>query len=249
MSTAHQSLQHRSWGVATLAALLAALGLSACSGTVHPTAPATPNPDQAAGMVLRFYRDVVTGGLGAMTDLRSIVSSTFYQRHASQWNAQYGLITDPRLTIHSVGGRTVTYSLNYATRLNGWRLYSQRHGSWNLSYANNRWLLDSDLWHGSVVAIRDGYGRTVAVRENVDPAGQREFVYRGYVYTLYAGGWRGVAMAPVPASSRGTGGHVTNGASSSATHSVTRVRTGGSAHRVAQRSGGASSQKREQPRL
>jgi hypothetical protein len=233
----------------TLAALLAALGLSACSGTAHPVAPSTPNPDQAAGMVLRFYRDVATGGLGAMTDLRSIVSSTFYQRHASQWNAQYGLITDPRLTIHAVSGRTVTYSLNYATRLNGWRLYSQRHGSWSLSYANHRWLLDSDLWHGSVVAIRDVYGRLVAVHEKVDPAGQRKFVYNGYVYTLYAGGWRAVAMAPVPAYSRGAGAHVTNGAGPSATHSVTRVRAGESAHHVPQRSGSAATHKREQPRL
>jgi hypothetical protein len=249
MSTGSQPSRSRNCGVVPLAALLASVGLSACSGnTAHP-APPTPDPDQAAGIVSRFYRDVASGGLGAMTDVRSIVSSAFYQRHASQWNAQYGFITDPRITIHSVRGRTVNYTLDYETPLNGWRLFSRRSGGWNLVYVNNRWLLDSDLWRWNhVVAIRDGYGRIVTVHENVDPVGRREFVYNGYIYTLHAGGWRGVATASAPVYPGYAAGHIASGAGSFATRHVARVQVGETPHRAAGRTGDAMNQKREKPR-
>jgi hypothetical protein len=207
MSNAHQSSNRRRCNVVTLAAILASLGLPACSGQSTATAIATPNPDQAAGMVLHFYRDVAAGGLGAMTDLHGIVSPAFYQNHATHWNAQYGTITNPHIQIRSIRGRTVSYTLDYATPLNGWRLYSQRIGNWNLAYTNNRWLLDSDAWQAThVVAVRDNYGHLVTVHENVDPVGQREFVYRGFTYALSAGGWRRVAVASTGISASAAGG-------------------------------------------
>jgi hypothetical protein len=224
MSNAHQSSQRRRCNVVTLAAILASLGLPACSGQTA-SAPAAPNPDQAAGMVLHFYRDVAAGGLGAMTDLHGIVSPAFYQKHASSWNAQYGFIASPRIQIRGIHGRTVGYTLDYATPLNGWRLYSQRVGAWNLAYTNNHWLLDSDTWnHVRVVAVRDNYGHLVTVHE-VDPVGQREFVYRGSTYALYGEGWRRIAMAhgmpgapgAVASYRHGAGGPATGGYSAHAT--------------------------------
>lgn len=129
-------------------AVIVGLSMAACGQGQHqPPAPTAPDSDQAAGLVLHFYRDVAAGGLAGMSDLRGIVSSNFYQSHAATWSTQYGLLENPRLQIRAVHGSSVGYTLNYAYLLNGSRVLSQRNGTWNLVYTNGRWLLDKDSWN------------------------------------------------------------------------------------------------------
>jgi hypothetical protein len=165
-------------GRSRVSAMLAlVLCLAGCAGS-HPVAVASPDPDQAAGLVLHFYRDVGLGGQAAILDLGHVVSPRFYARHIATWATDYGTIEQPRVDVRFVHGNVVGYAVVYRHHESGWQWFAQRIGRWTLVGGNAGWRLDTDQWDSArVTSVADQYGHVLLVRERIDPSRGSAFVY------------------------------------------------------------------------
>lgn len=164
----------------------------------------TPNPDQAAGLITRFYRDIDTGTKESARDLFTIVTSDFVRNHHDDLIADYGFISDPRVEIQSVHGRNVTYTLDYTYLTNTGRLYWERAGRWLLNHgAESGWVLDCDTW-GSLRLVgisTQEHPTMIAVDDTAYRDGRHEFTFQGQRYSFLATGndWHITAVAtPTP---------------------------------------------------
>jgi hypothetical protein len=152
----------------------------------------TPNPDQAAGLITRFFRDVDAGTKDSVKDLLSITSADFFRNHQSDLIADYGFISDPKVQIRSVTDRTVTYTLDYEYLAEGnGRLFWERTGRWTLNHgARSGWVLDSDVWDSvHLVGISTpAHPEMIAVQDKVYSDGRHEFTYQGETLSFLAMG-------------------------------------------------------------
>ena len=177
------------------------------------TAPAatpqqTPNPDQAAGLITRFYRDVDAGTKDSVKDIASIVSADFFRSHRDDFVADYGFINGPKVQIRSVTGRMVTYTVDYIylTKGNG-KLFWERTGYWTLNHGSlSGWVLDKDAWDSVhlIGVSTPEHPDMVAVQDKVFSDGRHEFMYDGETLSFFAQGdnWHITPVAartPAPA--------------------------------------------------
>lgn len=178
------------------------------AGNPQPAATATPvptpNPDEAAGLITRFYRDIDTNTKASVKDLFTIVTPDFIRNHHDDIVADYAYITNPKLEIQSVHGRTVAYTLDYVYVGTAARLYWERTGRWLFNHgAQSGWVLDNDTWdsvHLVGVSTQD-HPDMVAVKDTVYSDGRHEFTYEGQQYAFLAksDGWHVTAVAtPTP---------------------------------------------------
>ena len=172
--------------------------------TAAPTPIPTPNPDQAAGLLTRFYRDVGADTNNSIADIGDIVSADFSRNHHDDWTAAYGFIRDPKVQITRVHGRTVSYSLDYSYRTdNGERLLWERAGRWTLNHGDrNGWVLDGDAWdsvHLIAISMPNDLGPT-NVQDKVFSDGRHEFDYQGqrYSFLAKANSWSITAVSTPP---------------------------------------------------
>jgi hypothetical protein len=161
---------------------------TATAATPQPT----PNPDQAAGLITRFYRDIDADTKDSVNDIASIVSGDFFHNHHDDFVADYGFISDPKLQIRSVTARTVTYTLDYIylTKGNG-KLFWERTGRWTLNHGSQRgWVLDNDAWDSVhlVGVSTPEHPDLVAVQDKVYSDGRHEFTYDGERLSFLARG-------------------------------------------------------------
>ena len=125
----------------------------------------TPNPDQAAGLITRFYRDIDTDTKESVRDLFTLVTPDFVRNHHDDLIADYSFINDPKVEIQSIHGRTVSYTLDYVYLAKAGRLYWERTGSLGLQSwcrermgTRQRYLgLVAPCWHLAARPCR--YGR------------------------------------------------------------------------------------------
>jgi len=151
-----------------------------------------PDPDQAAGLIMRFYRDLDTWTKDSIHDLSTIVSADFLRNHHDHLVADYAFISDPKIQIRAVNGRTVTYTLDYVylTSGNG-KLYWERTGRWTLNHgARSGWVLDSDAWDSvHLVGVSTAsHPEMVAVEDKVYSDGRHVFTYEGETLSFLAQG-------------------------------------------------------------
>ncbi len=160
--------------------------------TAAPTPVPTPNPDQAAGLFTRFYRDIDSDTKDSIADIGGIVSADFLRNHHDDWTAAYGFIRDPKVQITGVDGRTVRYSLDYVYRAdNGAKLFWERTGHWTLNHGvRSGWVLDGDAWDSvHLVAISmPNDADSTHVQDKVFSDGRHEFDYQGQRYSFLAKG-------------------------------------------------------------
>ena len=192
------------------------------AATSPPTPQPTPNPDEAAGLVTRFYRDIDAGTKSSIEDMAGLVSRDFFRNHHDDIMADYGFIKDPKVQIRDVRGLTVSYALDYVYLSTGdGKLFWERSGHWTLKHgARSGWVLDSDSWdsvHLVAVSTPD-HPDVESVQDKVYRDGRHEFSYRGQTYSFLAKGaaWHIAVLAtrsPVPPA------EVDNGSSSNAVSS------------------------------
>lgn len=168
--------------------------------TASPTLPPTPNPDQAAGLITRFYRDIDTGTKQSILDLATIASRDFFRNHHDDIVANYAFIQDPKVQIRDIHDRTVSYSLDYIylTKGNG-RLFWERTGHWTLNHgAHSGWVLDNDVWDSvHLIGVAEpGQTNMTPVQDNVFSDGRHEFTYEGQTLSFLANG-NGWHITPV----------------------------------------------------
>jgi hypothetical protein len=180
------------------------------AATSKPTPQPTLNPDQATGLVTRFYRDAEGFKRGNRSveptkDLITIVSIDFLRNHSNDFIADYAFICDPKVQIHSVIGRTVAYTLDYVYETQGaGKLYWERTGRWTFNHgAKSGWVLDRDVWDSvHLVGISTPkHPDIVAVQDKVYSDGRHEFTYQGEALSFLAQGdhWHITAVAtPTP---------------------------------------------------
>jgi hypothetical protein len=178
---------------------------SELSATAAPTPVPTPNADQAAGLISRFYRDIDADTKDSEKDIASIVSADFLRNHHNDFITAYGFVSDPKVQVRSVSGRTVSYALDYVylTKANG-KLFWERTGRWALNHgAKSGWVLDNDVWdsvHLIGVSTQD-HPAMIAVQDTVYGDGRHEFTYNGERLSFLAKGdsWHITAVAiPTP---------------------------------------------------
>jgi hypothetical protein len=172
--------------------------------TAAPTPVPTPNPDQAAGLLTRFYRDVDSGTKDSIADIGSIVSPDFVRNHHDDWSAAYGFIHDPKVQITGVKDRTVNYSLDYDYfTAKGGKLFWERTGRWTFNRGTRSgWVLDGDAWNSvHIVAISmPNDANATHVQDTVFSDGRHEFEYQGQRYSFLAKGdaWKITAVSTPP---------------------------------------------------
>lgn len=173
------------------------MSVAAPSPTPRPTA----NPDQAAGLVTRFYRDLATGTKQSVSDLATIVSQDFLRSHHDDFIADYGFISDPKVQVQGVQENAVSYALNYSYATQGGsKLFWERNGHWTLNHgARSGWVLDKDSWdtvHLVAVSTPD-HPDAISVHDKVYSDGRHEFLYQGQRYSFLARGdtWHITALA------------------------------------------------------
>ncbi len=174
------------------------------AASASPSPQATLNPDLAAGIVTRFYRDVNAGTKTSIADLYSIASIDFGRRHSDDMITDYGYIIDPRLEIRGVSGRSVTYTLDYVyVADNKTKFFWERMGRWTFNHgAKSGWVLDDDTWD-SVHLLGFQMQRQsamVPVKDTVYSDGRHEFEYMGMRFALITTekGWHIAAVSPPP---------------------------------------------------
>jgi hypothetical protein len=160
--------------------------------TPTATPQSTPNPDQAAGLITRFYRDVDDHTNDSVKDLTSIISADFFRNHHEDFVADYGFISDPKLQIRNITARTVTYTLDYVylTKGNG-KLFWERTGRWALNHGSHSgWVLDNDAWTSvHLVGLSTAeHPEMVTVQDKVYSDGRHEFKYDGETLSFIAQG-------------------------------------------------------------
>jgi len=165
---------------------------SIAEATPTATPRPTPNPDQAAGLITRFYRDVDSGTKNSVKDLASIISADFFRNHHDDFAADYGFISDPKVQIRSITDRAVTYTLDYVylTKGNG-KLFWERTGRWTLNHGSQSgWVLDNDAWDSVhlVGVSTPEHPDMVAVQDKVYSDGRHEFTYDGETLSFLAQG-------------------------------------------------------------
>jgi hypothetical protein len=199
------------------AAVIALIGAAVHSGmgsaqevqyAATPPAVAAPslNPDLAAGIVTRFYRDVDAGTKASYTDLASLTSSDFDRRHTDDLIQDYAYITDPKIQIAGIRGRTVNYVLDYDyvsdTKT---KFFWERVGQWTFNHgAQSGWVLDNDKWVSvHLVGFQTpSQSAMVPVKDVVYGDGRHEFDYMGTRFAFVASdkGWKlSPVSAPAPA--------------------------------------------------
>lgn len=149
----------------------------------------TPNSDQAAGLITRFYRDIDTNTKASTKDLFTIMTPDFVRNHHDDLIANYSFIRDPKVEIQSIHGRTASYTLDYIYLGNAGRLYWERTGRWVLNHgAESGWVLDSDHWDSVrlVGVSTQDHPDMVAVQDTVYSDGHHEFTYEGSRYSFVA---------------------------------------------------------------
>ena len=173
--------------------------------TAAPTPVPTPNGDQAAGLLTRFYRDVDTGSKDSIADIGGIVSRDFLRNHHDDWNAAYGFIHDPKIQITGIKGQTVSYSLDYDyLTAKGGKLFWERAGRWTFNHGSRSgWVLDRDAWDSiHLVAISmPNDANATHVQDTVFSDGRHEFDYQGqrYLFLAKGDGWKVTAVStPLP---------------------------------------------------
>lgn len=175
--------------------------------TAAPTPVPTPNPDQAAGLVTRFYRDVASNTKDSMIDFGAVVSADFMHNHQNDLTAAYGFIRDPKVQVIEVRGRTLNYSLDYYYRAdNGVKLYWERTGRWIFDHGvRSGWVLDRDTWNSvHLIAVSEPNDPNLThVQDKTFSDGRHEFDYHGQRYSFVAkgNGWSLTALASPPPSS------------------------------------------------
>lgn len=201
--------------------LMAALTTYGCSSTAqnqqseHYAQPSTPNflqatptprptinPDQAAGLVSRFYRDVNDH---KVEDIEGIASSDFLSTHNKDWFADYGWIQDPKLQVKSVNGQTVSYLLDYTYPTKSGELFWERTGVWALNHgAQSGWVLDKDTWDSiHLIGISTSpTGPMIPVKDSVSSDGRHEFDFMGERFSFLADNksWHITAIGEVSSS-------------------------------------------------
>lgn len=154
--------------------------------TATPTSRPTVNPDQAAGLVSRFYRDL---GNKNVHDIESIASDDFLRNHRGDWFADYGWIQDPRLQIKSVNDRTVSYLVDYTYSTTKGKLFWERTGAWTLNHGSSSgWVLDNDTWdsiHLIGLSVNPN-GTMIPVQDAVYSDGRHEFDFMGERFSFLA---------------------------------------------------------------
>lgn len=175
-------------------------------GSPPPSTPApTPNPDQASGMLSRFYRDLDLGTGNGYADAIQIVTPGFRQSHQKDWDADYGFISEPKLQITNVSGRALQYTLDFVeTSKNQEDLHWERAGRWTLAHGSSGWMLDSDLWTSDhLVAIYSPQTKQlIPITDTAYPDGRHEFTIDGSRYSYLAKGesWAiSLVASPTPA--------------------------------------------------
>jgi hypothetical protein len=137
--------------------------------TPKPTPrPVKANPDELAGLVTRFYRDLNNPGKLTLTDLGSILSPHFLSVHNSDWARAYGFIKEARASIDSVHGRSVNYTVDYAYLGDrGAKLTWQRVGTWYFVHgAATGWQMDGDDWKSiHITSLVDQNGAVYPVHD------------------------------------------------------------------------------------
>ena len=192
--------------------LACALVVASCSqqtskaaSTAAPLATAVPtaNPDELAGIVSRFYRDVGSTQKGAISDLVKILSPGFMKRQHDNWVRDYGYIANPRVSIDAVSGHTVSYTVDYDyLSSDGGRISWTRTGIWLFAHGALGWLLDRDDWksiHITAWTLKDG--TRYAATDRVYPDGRHTFEtpWGTEEFVATATGWRMDLMAtPTP---------------------------------------------------
>jgi hypothetical protein len=180
----------------------------AAADSPQPAVTATPlpipNPDQAAGLITRFYRDIDTNTKESVKDLFTIVTPDFVRNHHDDLIADYSFIRDPKVEVQSIHGRTVSYTLDYIYLAEAGRLYWERTGRWVFNHgAESGWVLDADTWdsvHLVGISPQD-HADMVAVQDTVHRDGRHEFTFEGQRYSFLAKGddWHITAVAtPTP---------------------------------------------------
>ena len=178
------------------------------SATSAPTPVPTPNADQAAGLITRFYRDIDADTKDSAKDIASIVSADFFRNHHDDFIAAYGFISNPKVQIRSVNGRTVFYALDYVYLADKGKLFWERIGRWTLNHgAKSGWVLDGDAWDSvHLVAISmPNDADSTHVQDKVFSDGRHEFDYQGQRYSFLAkgDGWGITPLStPPPAAGR-----------------------------------------------
>lgn len=156
-----------------------------------PTPLPTPNPDQAAGLITRFYRDIDTNTKESTKDLFTIVTPDFVRNHHDDLIADYSFIRDPKVEIQGMHARTVSYTLDYVYLGNAGRLYWERTGHWVFNHgAQSGWVLDNDRWDSvRVVGVStQHHPEMVAVHDTAYSDGHHVFTYQGNRYSFLAKG-------------------------------------------------------------
>jgi hypothetical protein len=204
-----------------LAAIGALALLHACSGSATgpsaaaddlvrsnvppaPTPPPTPNPDEAAGMVTRFYRDLDAGTKSAYADVTALVTPDFMREHRDDLDVDYSFISAPQVQVRSVNGRTVAYSVDYLYKSQEGELHWERSGSWLLNHGRAGWLLDRDTWDSvRLIGLRFGQSPQVfPVTDHAFSDGHHEFGFAGMTVRFDADNKRwGLKVISTPAPS------------------------------------------------
>ena len=175
---------------------------TAAPASAQPTPQPTPNADQAAGLITRFYRDIDTNTKNSVKDLSTIVSGDFFRNHHDDLIADYAYIRNPKVQIREVHERTVSYTLDYIYLTKAGRLFWERSGRWNLNHgAQSGWVLDSDVWDSvHLLGISTSeHPAMVPVQDTVYSDGRHEFTYIGERLSFFAKGddWH-ITVVPTP---------------------------------------------------
>ncbi|HEV3157077.1 MAG TPA: hypothetical protein VGZ00_06975 [Candidatus Baltobacteraceae bacterium] len=172
------------------------------TAAVQPTSQPPPNPDQAAGLITRFYRDMDNA---AMSDVATVVSPDFTRTHHDDLMTDYGFIHDPKVEVRSVHDRVVSYTMDYVyVSVNGGKFFWERSGRWTLNHgAASGWVLDNDTWDSiHLVGIElPNQMSVVPVHDTVYDDGRHEFSYEGarFAFVANESGWHVTTVAmPTP---------------------------------------------------
>jgi hypothetical protein len=169
----------------------------------------TPNPDEAAGIITHFYRDLDTGTTASYADAATIVTPDFLRDHHDDWFMDYGYISSPRVEIKGVSDRDVSYAVDYIYKGTAGNLYWERNGDWRLNRGRAGWLLDRDTWSAIhlVGFTTSPSGPMIPVKDRTFSDGHHEFDYQGLTYTFMATNktWSMKVIPPSPPPGFGSG--------------------------------------------